>query len=58
MYICISYSTAARGLPDTHNARGRVCIYQTNPEPGCVITFIFHFTRLTLQKDKGASSKQ
>ena len=56
--IRISYNTAARGLPDIymHDARGRMHIYQANTESGCVITFIFHFTRLTLRKVEGASS--
>ena len=57
--ISISYNTAARGLTDIYarclRARG-VHIYQGNPEPGCVITFIFLFTRLTWQKVEGASS--
>ena len=39
MYVLIYYNTAARGLTDiyaqlprAHSARGRVRIYQSNPE--------------------------
>ena len=49
-YILIYYNTAARGLTDIYarlprarSARGRVRIYQSNPEQSCVITFMLHF---------------
>ena len=48
--ILIYYNTASRGLTDicarfprACSARGRVRIYQSNPEQSCVITFMLHF---------------
>ena len=39
------------------DARGRVHIYQANPKPGCVITFIFHFTSEEATVDKASISE-
>ena len=56
--ILIYYNTAVRGLTDIYalslgrvyaqlprarSTRGRVRIYQSNPEQSCVITFMLHF---------------
>ena len=44
-------------MPDIYaRARGRVRIYQANPEPGCVITYMYYtLQRLTLRKVEGTS---
>ena len=46
----IYYNTVVRGLTDIYarlsrarSTRGRVHIYQSNPEQSCVITFMLHF---------------